>query len=406
VHVNFRKLTLFLSFLLSFHWGLAAPESFTFQGQIIQPSGQALEGTNVQFTIELLAPGLPDNTPCVLYSEEHTLNMQNSNGVFSVEVGSGSGITSDYAGVTTIGDALGNGVTITAVTGGCVDYIPTLTDGRQLRLTFDDGTSGPITITQNHDIVSVPFAYSAASINGLTPADLLNRDTSGSNVLTQANLVWLFETARYTELQALINGTSTQYLSGAITADLSLGSNRITNLANPTAGTDAANRDYVDQNIGGNTANIGTLGPGNDGQVLTWDGSAGQFVASLPTTIDATKLPLAGGTMTGPIDMGAQNITNGNNVTIGGNMIATGGISTSGTLAFYNASDYVGFQAGGAPTNQIWVLPDSDGTSGQVLTTDGSGNLAWSTASSPVTTVFGRAGAVVAQASDYTAIPD
>jgi hypothetical protein len=109
--------------------------------------------------------------------------------------------------------------------------------------------------------------------------------------------------------------------------------------------------------------------------------------------------------MTGPIDMGAQNITNGNNVTIGGNMIATGGISTSGTLAFYNASDYVGFQAGGAsPSNQIWVLPDSDGTNGQVLTTDGSGNLAWSSASSPVTTVFGRAGAVVAQASDYTAI--
>jgi hypothetical protein len=120
----------------------------------------------------------------------------------------------------------------------------------------------------------------------------LNRDTSGSNVLSQANLVWLFETARYTELQALINGTSTQYLSGSITADLSLGSNRITNLGAPTAGTDAANRDYVDQNIGGNTANIGTLGPGNDGQVLTWDGSAGQFVASLPTTIDATKLPL------------------------------------------------------------------------------------------------------------------
>jgi fibronectin-binding autotransporter adhesin len=357
--------------------GMSAPDRFTYQGQIIKPDGQALEGSNVTFTIDLIEPGLPDSTACVLYSEQHTLNMTGSNGVFAIEVGSGSGVSSDYAGVTTVGDALSNAGTMTAVTGGCVDYTPGLNDGRQLRLTFEEGSSGPITITQNHDIKSVPYAYSAASINGLTPSDLLNRDTSGSNVLTQANLVWLFETARYTELQALINGTSTQYLSGTITSDLSIGSNRITNLGAPTAGTDAANRDYVDQNIGGNTANIGTLGPGNDGQVLTWDGSAGQFVASLPTTIDATKLPLAGGTMTGPIDMGAQNITNGNNVTIGGNMIATGGISTSGTLAFYNASDYVGFQAGASPSNQIWVLPDSDGTSGQVLSTDGSGALSF-----------------------------
>jgi fibronectin-binding autotransporter adhesin len=401
--VRYLYITLIAIFLMP-SLGFSAPDRFTYQGQIIKPDGQALEGSNVTFTIDLIEPGLPDNTACVLYSEQHTLNMTGSNGVFAIEVGSGSGVSSDYAGVTTVGDALSNAGTITAVTGGCVDYIPGLNDGRQLRLTFEDGTSGPITITQNHDIVSVPFAYSAASINGLTPADLLNRDTSGSNVLTQANLVWLFETARYTELQALINGTSTQYLSGTITSDLSIGSNRITNLGAPTAGTDAANRDYVDQNIGGNTANIGTLGPGNDGQVLTWDGSAGQFVASLPTTIDATKLPLAGGTMTGPIDMGAQNITNGNNVTIGGNMIATGGISTSGTLAFYNASDYVGFQAGASPSNQIWVLPDSDGTSGQVLTTDGSGNLAWANDSSPVTSVFSRTGAIVAQASDYTAI--
>jgi hypothetical protein len=383
--------------------GLSAPDRFTYQGQIIKPDGQALEGSNVTFTIDLIDPSLPDSTSCVLYSEQHTLNMTGSNGVFEIEVGSGVSVATDYAAISTVGDALSNAGTITAVTGGCVDYTPGVNDGRQLRLTFEDGSSGPITITQNHDIVSVPYAYSAASINGLTPADLLNRDTTATNVLTQANLVWLFETARYTELQALINGTSTQYLSGSITSDISLGTNRITNLGPPTAGTDATNRDYVDQNIGGNTASIGTLGPGNDGQVLTWDGSAGQFVASLPTTIDATKLPLAGGTMTGPIDMGAQDISNGNDITIAGNMIASGGISTSGTLAFYNGSDYVGFQAGASPSNQIWVLPDSDGTIGQVLTTDGSGNLAWANDSSPVTSVFSRTGAIVAQTSDYTA---
>jgi fibronectin-binding autotransporter adhesin len=401
VRIILKRVLLFLVLISTFS-AFAAPGEFSYQGQIIKPDGQALEGSSVLFTIDLIEPGLPGSSPCVLYSEQHTLNMAGSNGVFEIEVGRGVSVSSDYAGVTTVGDALSNAGTITAVTGGCVDYTPAVNDGRQLRLTFEDGSSGPVTITQNHDIVSVPYAYSAASINGLTPADLLNSDTTASNVLTQANLVWLFEATRYSELQALINGTSTQYLSGSITSDISLGTNRITNLGAPTAGTDATNRDYVDGNVAGQTANTGTLGLPDNGKVLTWDGAAGEWVASVPTG-DSTKLPLTGGTMSGPIDMGAQDITNANNVTLGGNMIASGGLSTSGTLAFYNASDYVGFQAGASPSNQIWVLPDSDGTSGQVLTTDGSGNLAWADDSAPIDTVFGRTGAVVAQASDYTA---
>ena len=45
-----------------------------------------------------------------------------------------------------------------------------------------------------------------------------------------------------------------------------------------------------------------------------------------------------------------------------------------------NGNNYVGFEApatlGG---DQIWVLPTADGTSGQLLKTDGSGNLGWAT---------------------------
>jgi hypothetical protein len=46
-------------------------------------------------------------------------------------------------------------------------------------------------------------------------------------------------------------------------------------------------------------------------------------------------------------------------------------------LRFYEGANYVGFEAPALTGDQIWVLPAADGTVGQVLKTDGSGNLGW-----------------------------
>ncbi len=48
-------------------------------------------------------------------------------------------------------------------------------------------------------------------------------------------------------------------------------------------------------------------------------------------------------------------------------------------LRFYDpgASNYVGFEAPALIGNQIWVLPDADGVDGDVMFTDGAGNLKW-----------------------------
>jgi len=49
-------------------------------------------------------------------------------------------------------------------------------------------------------------------------------------------------------------------------------------------------------------------------------------------------------------------------------------------LADTDSTHYVGFKAPSTvSTNRIWTLPASDGTSGQTLSTDGSGALSWST---------------------------
>ena len=60
-------------------------------------------------------------------------------------------------------------------------------------------------------------------------------------------------------------------------------------------------------------------------------------------------------------------------------------INATGELKLYDSDDsnYVSFKsAGTVSSNVAWVLPSADGSSGQALTTDGSGTLSWATASS------------------------
>ena len=82
---------------------MAAPESFAYQGQIIKPDGHALEASSVDFIIEIVSPGAEE---CILFEESHTINMTNSNGLFSLEIGSGARTGTDYEDVTSLNDAL------------------------------------------------------------------------------------------------------------------------------------------------------------------------------------------------------------------------------------------------------------------------------------------------------------
>ena len=69
-----------------------------------------------------------------------------------------------------------------------------------------------------------------------------------------------------------------------------------------------------------------------------------------------------------------------------------GGINIAGSnqeLRFYEGANYVGFEAPALSADQIWVLPSADaGTSGDVLMSNASGTLSWSTAVSGVATNF------------------
>jgi peptidoglycan hydrolase CwlO-like protein len=406
VHVYLNKLLIPIIFFGFLVQAQATPGNFVYQGQIIKPNGHALDTNNVQFTVEIISPGAEQ---CILFRERHNVNMVGSNGIFALEVGDGVPVSSSFTTASSLAAALNNSAgTLTGLECASVgEYTPSMNDHRQLRITFNDG-SGPNTLTQDHRILSVPYAQSAATLNGLEGADLLVQREEAGFVLNQDNLESVFTDTNYPELMALLNGTSSTYLSSMPAADFSMNSNRITDLESPVDPNDATNKNYVDSTIGGLTADpsIATLSVAETGQVLTWNGT--QWETSEIVMEDTTKLPLAGGTMTGAIDMGNQNITNANQISLNGDLNADGnatilgdalvsggigvatGINSDGDISIhdlqalqlgndlYGSSNYVGFRAPTLiPVDVIWTLPGSDGNIGQVLSTNGLGELSW-----------------------------
>ena len=81
----------------------------------------------------------------------------------------------------------------------------------------------------------------------------------------------------------------------------------------------------------------------------------------------------------------------------------------TGEFRFYDlvagGSFYTGFKSPDTLAgNILYVMPSTAPTVGQVLSSDASNNLSWTSfPAAPVTTVFGRAGVVVATAGDYNA---
>lgn len=142
----------------------------------------------------------------------------------------------------------------------------------------------------------------------------------------------------------------------------------------------------------------------SDGQVLTYDSATGKWV---------NETPAAGGGMSDLIDdltpqLGGDLDTNGKYIDMTANSASTslvgpnqyafrfksGGVvqntglyfnSVSGSYEFLNSSStpVFGIKASTGETTvaNAYTLPTADGTSGQVLSTDGAGNVDWSTPS-------------------------
>jgi hypothetical protein len=133
--------------------------------------------------------------------------------------------------------------------------------------------------------------------------------------------------------------------------------------------------------VNGSTGWVQTNQPatiGTDPIVFTQFSGAGTYTAGTGLTLTGTTFSINTGTT---VDLStAQSLSNKTLASA----IATTALTLNATaelrLADTDSSHYVGFKApGSVSTNRIWTLPSADGTSGQILSTDGSGTLSWST---------------------------
>jgi hypothetical protein len=93
-----------------------------------------------------------------------------------------------------------------------------------------------------------------------------------------------------------------------------------------------------------------------------------ESATSISTSADATAITIDSN----------ERVTFTSDVTTGGHLSVGG---NNNELRFYEGSNYVGFEAPALSADKIWVLPAADGSNGQVISTDGSGNLSFSTVS-------------------------
>jgi hypothetical protein len=345
------------------------PQFMTVDGRLYDsttPEDPLLDNS-VLMKIQILNPA----KTCILYEEEQTVSTLASNGYFNVRIGSP---TSGGASLKRTTFDSGNSMMLvfqnqsasitgrTSGGGGC-SYSPAAGDTRYFRYIITPSTTG-VTSTLNPDmqIDSVPQSLVAETLQGMSPDDFVQINSD----VTQAKVNGLFG-ASYAGLTGLLAGSSSLYLQN--TTNGTVIPSRATNPVAPTAGQIWYDSDdFVMRYYDGTS--VLTLGTGG---------------------ADPTKLPLAGGAMTGAIDMGTNDITNVGHITQAPQRTLRFGLYTTAQQATLIATPLIAGHEG-----TVWY----NTTTNKLMFWDGTAAFAVS----PVDSVFGRTGAVVAAASDYDAV--
>jgi|GEM_PF-1763489 len=151
--------------------------------------------------------------------------------------------------------------------------------------------------------------------------------------------------------------------SPQLSAALDAASHKINNVTDPTASQDAATKNYVDNALSGLSQN--SISQSNSNVTVTDDGVA---AGEVRVTVDGSTAIFY-----------AANGTNAYFPTFHQNTL---GLSNQNDLRFFelaaNGNNYLAFQPPASiASNVTWTLPAADGSSNEVLATDGSGNLSW-----------------------------
>ncbi|MES2855638.1 MAG: hypothetical protein V4692_07235, partial [Bdellovibrionota bacterium] len=75
IHSLISFIAIVVAIATSFSNSAFAATGITYQGRIIKPNGDALDGSNVQFRVQIRTPG---NENCLMYEEVQSLDMSTS----------------------------------------------------------------------------------------------------------------------------------------------------------------------------------------------------------------------------------------------------------------------------------------------------------------------------------------
>ncbi len=204
---NWMKLSaVFLAVLVCYSGeARAVPAGLTYQGRLVK-NNLPVESPAVTLTVKVTSIGVNE---CVLYEETHSLNMTSSDGIFSVKVGSGTRTVNDKAlSVIQVFSNTGTIITGLVCGGGVTTYTSMLSDSRNVYATFNDGVD-TVAFSSPYVIQSVPYALEAERLAGKSASEFLQTTAD----TTQSKVNAIMATTPYTELLALIGGTSSQYMA-------------------------------------------------------------------------------------------------------------------------------------------------------------------------------------------------
>ncbi len=372
------------------------PQAFQFQGDLTDLTGNIVTSNAVVLTFGVYDP----TATCLLYEETQTLDLSQTYGKFNVTVGSAPGNAKRSLNDPnlSLNQIFANSPSAIRASGAahCTPgYTPVVGDARKLQVTVVSisGTAAN-DILSAQTITPVPYATYADSLQGKAATDLLQVNTTTAAV-TQSNVESIFASSTaVTKLLALISGTSAQYMTNAAN-----GSAPVPSFPSAPASPAAGNFWY------NSTSNTLQYYNGTSTQSL----AAGGGITSLSSDVTATGpgavaaiVNSVGGSTAANVhaaELLANGATSANTVStivkrdsLGNFLAGTALLNTANLSSVVykdSGSNSVTVQAPTTvSTSYILKWPTAIGTLNQVLTTDASGNLSWTTpGSAPVTSV-------------------
>ena len=332
-------------------YALQGPNTITLDGRLYNTP--ALDTPLIDPNVVLLVQVLDEDKNCILYEERQSVDTTASNGYFNIQVGSDPGSTkrqTDDSG-NTMTEVFQNVKSVAAkgVSCGGVTYGPVAGKKRVLRVFMSPSLTGTTEMLQpDLALDAVPTALVAETVQGLDRAHILEIGTTPE--LTQANVQTIFSSPNFTNLTALLGGSSSQYVRSSTNGAVLPAP--MTTPTSPVAG-----QIWFDTSTGKLQYSSG------GGTIHTLESSSSGGI---------TSSQIADGAITGPkLAPNLSYTTSGtlNASTLGARSLQ---IYESGTGA-----NSVTLQAPSPLASYVLTLPNAQGGAGTVLTNNGSGALTW-----------------------------